>query len=96
MRTGYVYIMANRSRRIYVGVTSELKNRVWEHKNKVRGGFTARYEMTKLVYFQPLEDMLTALKREKQLKGWRRSKKVNLIESVNPNWTDLTDQLSDQ
>ena len=85
-----MYIMANRSRGVYVGVTSDLRSRVWEHKTKARRGFTTKYAMTKLVYFERWDNMLEAIKREKQLKGWRRSKKTALIESINPNWLDLS------
>ena len=85
----YVYIMANRSRQPYVGVTGDLERRVYEHKHNLTGGFTGRYLHTMLVYYEPTADVHAALSREKQLKGWRNSKKVALIESVNPGWADL-------
>ncbi len=85
----HVYIMASRSRRMYVGVTSDLTRRVHEHRTGATGGFTARYNMTRLAYCEPVPDIVSAIAREKQIKGWLRSKKIALIESVNPDWEDL-------
>jgi putative endonuclease len=86
----YVYIMTNKSKTLYVGVTDNLERRLYEHENKLVEGFTKRYNITKLVYFEETNDVLSALQREKQVKGWLRRKKIALIESVNPNWTDLS------
>jgi putative endonuclease len=85
----YVYILASRSRVLYVGVTNDLRRRVEQHKQKVVEGFTQKYNVTSLVYYEVTNDVHAALAREKQLKGWRRSKKTDLIESVNPTWKDL-------
>ena len=90
MKQYYVYIVASRSRNLYTGVTNDLERRVFEHKNKLLPGFTARYNVDRLVYFETTEDVNTAISREKQIKGWLRSKKVALIEAVNPTWNDLS------
>ena len=90
MKQYYVYIMTNRSGTLYIGVTNDLMRRVHEHKNKLIPGFTAKYNVTKLVYFETTTDVRTAIAREKQIKGWLRAKKIALIESVNPNWDDLS------
>ena len=74
---------------MYVGVTSDLKKRVWEHKNKVIEGFTQKYSVDKLGYYEITNDINTAILREKQIKAGNRKKKMDLIESVNPNWKDL-------
>jgi putative endonuclease len=89
MRASYVYIMANRTRTLYIGVTNDIAKRVNEHKSKLNPGFTARYNIMKLVYMESFSDIRDAIAREKQLKGWRRNKKMSLIESVNPGWRDL-------
>ncbi len=86
----YVYIMSNDSRMLYVGVTNNLETRVFQHKEKAVPGYTSRYNMTRLVYFESGSDILGAITREKQLKGWVRSKKVALIEAMNPRWDDLS------
>jgi putative endonuclease len=86
----YVYIMTNTSRTLYTGVTSNLERRVYEHKQKLVPGFTARYNITRLVYFEATQDVHAAIAREKQIKGWLRSKKITLIESANPGWQDLS------
>jgi putative endonuclease len=90
MKQYYVYIMTNRSGTLYTGVTNDLARRVHEHKNKLIPGFTAKYNITKLVYYETTNDVRTAIAREKQIKGWLRAKKVALIESVNPSWDDLS------
>lgn len=87
----YVYILTNRSRTLYIGVTSELERRVWERKEKVHEGFTSRYKLDRLAYFEEYSRIGTALAREKQLKGWRRAKKIALIISLNPTWRDLSE-----
>jgi putative endonuclease len=75
---------------IYVGVTNNLDFRVFQHKEKLNRGFTQRYNCVKLVYYEEFGDITEAIAREKELKGWRRSKKVALIESMNPDWRDLS------
>ena len=90
MRECHVYIMANRSRTLYTGVTSNLLRRVYEHKHKLIPGFTSKYNITRLVYFASFPDIRTAIAREKQIKGRLRSKKIALIEAENPNWDDLS------
>jgi putative endonuclease len=86
----YVYILASRSRNLYVGVTNELERRVYEHKQKLVPGFTTKYNIERLVYFEVTEDVDVAISREKQIKGWLRNKKIALIESANPTWDDLS------
>ena len=85
----HVYIMTNRSRTLYIGVTSDLKRRVYQHKQKQIEGFTSRYNLTMLAYYETTSDVRAAIEREKQLKGWLRSRKVALIEAENPRWQDL-------
>ena len=82
--------MTNKSRTLYTGVTNDLERRVYEHKQKLVPGFTAKYNITRLVYFEVTQDIQAAIAREKQIKGWLRSKKIALIESVNPGWKDLS------
>ncbi len=95
MKQYYVYIMANRSRTLYAGVTSDLERRVYEHKHMVKESFTRRYLIDRLVYYEVEGDALGAIAREKQIKGWSRSKKLALIESVNPGWRDLGEDFTD-
>jgi putative endonuclease len=85
-----VYIMTNRSRTLYTGVTNNLERRVYEHKCGRGSTFTSKYNISILVYYECGSDVREAIAREKQIKGWRRSKKVDLIESVNPEWKDLS------
>jgi putative endonuclease len=87
----YVYIMTNRSGTLYIGVTGDLLRRVHQHKSKRIEGFTKKYNLTRLVYYETGADVREAIAREKQLKGWRRSKKLALINSSNPTWNDLSD-----
>ena len=89
----YVYIMASRSRVIYVGMTNDLRRRVEEHQQKLVEGFTQKYNVTHLMYYEVANDVHAALAREQEIKGWRRSKKVALIESANPTWRDLSGEL---
>ena len=90
MKYSYVYILSDKNNNVlYTGVTSDLLKRVWEHKNHVVGGFTKRYNVTKLVYYEEGEDIYSAIAREKQIKGKLRKKKIALIESLNPDWHDL-------
>ena len=86
----YVYIMTNKSRTLYTGVTNNLKRRVYEHKRKLAPGFTSKYNITQLVYFESTPDVHAAIVREKQIKGWLRAKKISLVESVNLHWEDLS------
>ncbi len=95
-RTYYVYIMASASRRLYVGVTGNLAQRVLQHRTRDIPGFTKKYHMTNLVYVEPTSEVLAAIVREKQIKGWRRARKIALIESLNPEWRDLADDLLDR
>jgi putative endonuclease len=90
MKQFYVYMMANKARTLYVGVTNNIKRRVYEHKNKLLPGFTSRYGLTELVYLAETGDIRDAIAREKQIKGWSRAKKVALIEEMNPEWEDLS------
>lgn len=86
----FTYIMASRSHTLYIGVTGDLRKRVFQHKWKENEGFTARYNCDRLVWFERYEDVDKAITREKELKRWRRSKKIALIESANPAWVDLS------
>lgn len=90
MNQYYVYIMTNKSKTLYTGVTNNLTRRVYEHKNKLIPGFTSKYNITKLVYYEIFSEITQAIAREKQIKGWLRKKKIDLIESVNPDWKDLS------
>ena len=90
MKTYYVYIMTSRTGTLYTGMTSELKRRVYEHKQKLRDGFTKKYDVTRLAYYEETHGVHTALAREKEIKKWRRSKKIALIKSINPKWQDLS------
>jgi putative endonuclease len=87
----YVYIMTNKSRTLYTGVTNNLERRVYEHKHKLLPGFTSKYNITKLVFFEAGDDISVAIAREKQIKGWLRAKKITLIESMNLEWKDLSE-----
>ena len=89
-----IYILANRKNgTLYIGVTSNLIQRIWQHKNKLVKGFTEKYNVTRLVYFEQHQDVLEAIKREKQLKKWSRQWKIDLIEEQNPEWEDFWDSL---
>ena len=92
-RTYYTYIMASRSRVLYIGVTNDLRRRVNEHKKAITPGFTAKYRVNRLVYFEEFTWILDAIAREKELKGWKRSRKTSLIESRNPTWEDLAETI---
>ena len=89
----HVYIMASNSGVLYIGFTSDLVKRTWEHKNDVVEGFTQKYKCHKLVYYEADDDYDSLLAREKQLKKWRRVKKTSLINSLNPKWDDLYDSI---
>jgi putative endonuclease len=87
----YVYIMTNKGNRVlYTGVTNDLQRRVYEHKNKLVKGFTKKYNVIKLVFYEVCNDIESAILREKQIKGWLRTKKIALVESMNPEWRDLS------
>jgi len=85
----YVYILRNRSGNFYIGVTSNLIKRVWEHKNKLARGFTQKYNIDILIYYEVYDDPQTAITREKQLKNWSRKKKIALITKVNPKFEEI-------
>jgi len=93
MKGGFVYILASKSGVLYVGVTNRLRRRVAEHRLKLVEGFSARYNVNRLVYYEKFEDIRNAIAREKQIKGWLRAKKIALIESANPRWKDLAEDL---
>ncbi len=84
--------MTNKSKTLYTGVTGNLLRRVYEHKNKLVDGFTKKYNITKLVYYEVTDEVSSAIAREKQIKGWLRKKKITLIESMNPEWKDLSSE----
>jgi putative endonuclease len=90
MRQYYVYIMSSKSRTLYTGVTNNLRRRIYEHQHKLTPGFTAKYNITRLVYYEATSDIRSAIAREKQIKGWLRAKKIALIQSINPDWQDLS------
>jgi putative endonuclease len=90
MKSYFVYIMSSQRHVLYIGVTSKLERRVFEHKTHFFGGFTAKYNVSSLVYFERYSNVYRAIGREKELKGWLRQKKLSLIESNNPGWKDLS------
>ena len=90
MRRYFVYILASRSRVLYVGVTGDLVRRVGQHKQLKGSEFTTRYRVNRLVHLEETDYVFAALEREKQIKGWRRDKKIELIEAQNPTWQDLS------
>ena len=91
MKTYWVYILTNQNHTVlYIGITSELEHRIYQHKNKQTKGFTEKYNVEKLIYFEETTDPMSAIEREKQLKGWTRKKKETLINRVNPKWDDLS------
>jgi putative endonuclease len=98
MQNYYVYLLANkRNGTLYIGVTNNLERRIYEHKNNLIKGFTSKYNVHKLVYYEKTEDIYSALQREKQLKKWNRNWKLILLEKVNPDWRDLSkDWMPDQ
>ena len=93
-RKYYVYLLTNWNNRVlYVGVTNDLERRMHEHKNKIVEGFTKKYNLNKLVYFEETPDVLSAIAREKEIKKWRREKKNKLVITMNPEWEDLSNKL---
>lgn len=96
-KESYVYILASkRNGTLYIGVTSDIVKRVYQHKNDIVEGFTSKYLIHRLVYFEQFEDIEQAITREKQLKTWHRAWKIRLIEENNPKWNDLYDEISGQ
>ena len=94
MKTYFVYIIASKKNgTIYIGVTNNLSKRIWEHKNKIAAGFTSKYDVNKLVYFEDFSEIHLAIKREKRLKEFPRYCKINLIEKNNPQWNDLYEKI---
>ena len=90
----YVYLLTNWNNKIiYAGVTNDLNSRIYEHKNKLIEGFSKKYNLTKLVYFEETSDINAAIAREKEIKKWRREKKDKLVSQTNPNWQDLSEGL---
>ena len=90
-----MYILTNWNNKvIYTGATNNLERRIYEHKNKVTDGFTKKYNVNKLVYFDSAIDIKSAIEREKQIKGWTRQKKNDMIEEANPTWADLSERWS--
>lgn len=90
MKENCVYIMSSKSRMLYVGVTSDLTKRVYQHNQKSAPGYTQKYNITHLVYYETTNDVHAAIAREKEIKGWLRRKKIALIEATNPQWLDLS------
>lgn len=90
MKTVYVYIITNQSKTLYIGVTSNLERRIYQHAHRLIPGFSSRYNIGKLIYYEQLDDAWLAMAREKVLKGWRSHRKIDLINSVNPAWDDLS------
>ncbi len=95
MKQYYIYILSSKSKTLYTGMTDNLLRRTFEHKSKKIKGFTSRYNITGLVYYEITNDAKSAIAREKQIKGWIRKKKIALIESMNPEWKDLTLEFSE-
>ena len=91
-RTYWVYIMTNRSMTLYIGVTGNLERRMYEHRNGLIPGFASRYLITRLIHAEPFADVRQAIAREKELKGWRRERKLALVEESNPEWHDLAEE----
>ncbi len=90
----FIYILTNKMHTVlYTGVTNDLKRRVWEHKEKLVEGFTKKYAVDKLIYYEVTEDVTSAIAREKQIKSWKRNRKEELIASLNPGWSELYDRL---
>jgi putative endonuclease len=87
----FVYILASRTRRLYIGVTNDLARRVWEHREGLIRGFTKRYGIKRLAYFEQFDSPEAAIRREKQIKGYARAKKLGLVSTINPEWNDLAE-----
>jgi len=95
VKGGFTYIVASHSMVLYIGVTNDLESRAWQHKNKAVAGFTARYNVDRLLYYEFFPAIGGAIAREKQLKGWLRQRKLDLIAKMNPNFVDLAPDLFD-
>lgn len=95
-KTYYIYIVSSKGGILYTGMTSDLVKRVYQHKNKLVDGFSKRYGSDRLVYFEETGDVTSAIEREKQIKSWRREKKIALIEKQNPKWQDLSQDWFDE
>ena len=85
----YIYILTNKSNTLYIGLTNNLRKRLWEHKNKLVEGFSKKYSLDTLIYFEEYQNISQVIVREKQIKGWLRKKKIKLIKTINPNFEDL-------
>jgi putative endonuclease len=96
MKRYYVYILASETGTLYIGVTNDLQRRIYEHKYGLIEGFTKKYSVTKLVYYEETTDIIEAITREKQIKTWRRSRKIDLIKLMNPEWNDLSEEWFDE
>jgi putative endonuclease len=96
MRTYYVYILSSPGGTLYTGITNDIWLRVLTHKRKIQPGFTKKYDITRLVYYEVTSYIHLALSREKEIKGWRRNKKIQLIESLNPKWVDFAEDWFDE
>jgi len=94
MKNSCVYVLSSRSKTLYIGVTGDLLRRVYEHKHKLLDGFTKKYNLTSLVYFETFNNMQAAIQRKKQLKNLHIEWKINLIESINPDWKDLSEDFN--
>jgi putative endonuclease len=94
-RQYYVYILASKTRRLYIGVTNDLRRRVWEHRHKITKGFAERYRINRLVHYEATTSIESAILREKRLKSWPRIWKIRLIEGHNPEWKDLAEEWYD-
>ena len=91
MKRYYVYILSSKTGTLYIGVTNDLQRRIFEHKHGLIEGFTKRYKVTRLVYYEETPEVNEAITREKEIKKWRRSRKIDLIKSMNSQWKDLSD-----
>ena len=95
MQKYYVYILNSPTGTLYVGMTNDLERRIYQHKHELIDGFTKKYNITRLAYFEETTDVNAAIQREKEIKGWRRSKKISLVKSMNPTWKDLAEDWFD-
>jgi len=91
MKNYYVYIMSSKTGTLYIGMTNDIKKRIYQHKNHLIPGFTNKYNIDRLLYVETVSDPISAISREKQIKKWRREKKIAIIDSMNPDWKDLSD-----
>ena len=96
MKAYYVYVLASKAGVLYTGITNDIKKRIFQHKTKLNEGFTQKYDVNSLMYFETFSEPCAAISREKQIKAYRREKKVALIDSINPDWADLSEGWYDQ